>query len=116
VLRIDESSYHDLFINPEKCGYEGPQWFARLIVRLFPSPDLRILLDPAEEALLPNHQEVLPAETLRLLEAYRSFVKTRKRCVILDASKSATSVTEEAYAAIIDTLAQRTDRQLKNRF
>jgi hypothetical protein len=115
VLRIDENCYHDMFIHLERHGYGGPVWFVRLFAKLFPSPDLWILLDPAAEGLHSKNQDVLPAETLRLLEAYRSFVKTREQYVILDASKPAASVTEEAYAAIIDALAQRTDRQLKNR-
>jgi hypothetical protein len=58
----------------------------------------------------------LLANTLREREAYRSFVKTRKKYIILDAERSQTSVTEEAYAAIIDALTLLTDRQLKNRF
>jgi hypothetical protein len=62
-----------------------------------------------------NH-EVLSAQTLRQLEACRSFVKTRNRYVILGVGKPAASVTEDAYSAIIDMLVQRTDRRLKNRF
>jgi hypothetical protein len=60
--------------------------------------------------------EALPAEALRRLEAYRAFVKTKKKCVILNASEPAARVTEEAYTAIIEMLAQRADRQLKRRF
>jgi thymidylate kinase len=88
----------------------------RLFLRLFPSPDLWILLDPAAGGLHSENQDVISGETLRQLEAYRSFVKARKRYVVLDASKPPASVTETAYAAIIDVLAQRTDRQFKNRF
>jgi hypothetical protein len=116
VLRIDENCYHDLVINPERHDYGGPAWFARLFVKLFPSPDLCILLDPAAEGLRSKNQNIVSEKTFKQLEAYRSFAKTRKQYVILDASKSAASVTEEAYAAIIDALAQRTESQLKNRF
>jgi hypothetical protein len=115
-LCIRESCCYELVIAPERYRYYGPVWFARLVTKLSPSLDLWILLAPAEEGSLPSHQEVLPAEILRILEAYRSFVKTKKRYVILDASKPSDSVREEAYAAIIDTLVQRTDGRLKNRF
>jgi len=116
VLRLDESYYHDLLINPKGRSDEGPVWLVRLFLRLFPSPDLWILLDPAAGGLHSENQDVISGETLRQLEAYRSFVKARKRYVVLDASKPPASVTETAYAAIIDVLAQRTDRQFKNRF
>jgi hypothetical protein len=116
TLHLHESYYHDLFINPKRCRYSGPRWFARLVGKLFPSPDLWIMLDPAADALQPRPPELPSGETLRKIEAYRSFVKTRKEHIILDASKPVTSVTEEAYAAIIHMLAQRTDRKLKNRF
>jgi hypothetical protein len=36
--------------------------------------------------------------------------------VILDASKPPAAVTEDAYAAIIDTLAERANKELKDRF
>jgi energy-coupling factor transporter ATP-binding protein EcfA2 len=116
VLRLDESYYHDLLINLKGRSDEGPVWLVRLFLRLFPSPDLWILLDPAAGGLHSENQDVISGETLRQLEAYRSFVKARKRYVVLDASKPPASVTETAYAAIIDVLAQRTDRQFKNRF
>jgi hypothetical protein len=113
-LRIRENCYHDLFIDPTRFRYYGPVWFARLVGKLVPSPDLWILLDTPAEVMQSGDQPLLSAETLRQLEAYRSFVKTRKRYVILDAGKPVACVTEEAYAAIIDMLAQRTEKQLIN--
>lgn len=116
ALRIDEYCYQDLFIHSETHGYGGSVWFARLLAKLFPSPDLWILLDSAAEGLHSKNQDVASEESFEQLEAYRSFAKAKKQYVILDASKPAAIVTEEAYAAIIDTLAQRTERQLKSRF
>jgi thymidylate kinase len=116
VLRIDENSCHDLFIHSERHSYGGPVWFARLLAKLFPSPDLWILLDPAVDGLHSKSQDIFSEETIKQHEAYRSFAKTKKQYVIFDASKSPASVTEEAYAAIIDALAQRTERQIKSRF
>ncbi len=116
TLRICDSSYTDLLTDPKSHGYGGPMWFARLAGKLFPSPDLWILLDPDPEGLQSRDWEAPSSEALRQLEACRAFVKTRKSYVILDASKPAARVTEEAYAAIIDTLAQRAARQLKRRF
>jgi len=115
-LCVYEGCYQDMLIDPQKYRYGGPMWFARLVGKLFPSPDLWVLLDISAEAVQSKNQEFPSAEALRQLEAYRAFVKTRKRYVILDASQSIDCITENAYAAIIDTLAQRADRKLKRRF
>jgi hypothetical protein len=115
VLRIDEGCVRELFIHPESHCDGGLVWLVRLLAKLFPSPDLWILLDPAALGLHSTHQDVVSEQALRQIEAYRSFVKTTKQYVILDASKPSSCVTEKAYAAIIDTLATRTERQLKTR-
>jgi hypothetical protein len=117
TLRIFDSYCHDLLIDPRRFRYGGPKWFARLISRLAPSLHLWILLDPDADGAYSKRQELLPAETLRQLEAYRSFVKTRKRYIILGASQPTDSITESAHAAIVDTIIQLTyDRKLKSRF
>ncbi len=112
TLRICDRYYHDLRIDPIRYRYGGPMWFARLVGKLFPSPDLWILLDAPAEVLQSRKQEVSPAETARQRDAYRSFVKTRNNYVILDASKPVDNVTEAAYSAIIDTLARRAHSKL----
>jgi hypothetical protein len=115
-LRICGTSCYELSIDPERYRYGGPTWFARLVVKLMPSPDLWILLDSTTGVFQSGSQLVPTSITQAQLSAYRSFVKTRKRYVILDASGPPDSVAEGAYAAIVDTLVARTDRKLKNRF
>jgi hypothetical protein len=116
LLRICEGYYHDLLIDPKKYSYSGPMWFARLVGALLPTHDLWILLDPSSDGMQSEIQQGALAKTHAQLEAYRSFVRTRKRYVILDASCPAANVREGAYTAIIDTLADRAERKLKNRF
>jgi hypothetical protein len=115
LLRIYEGYYHDLLINPKTYRYGGPMWFARFVGKLFPLPDLWVMLDPQTDNLQTTNPEVQPTEIRKQLDVYRAFVKTRKRYIILDASLPADQVTESAYAAIIDTLAKRADKTLKNR-
>jgi hypothetical protein len=116
TLRIYDGCHNELLFNPNKYRYGGPKWFARLIVKIFPSHDLWILLDVPANISHSSSQNILPADTLREREAYRSFAKTRKRHIILDSSMPPSNVAEEAYYAIIDTLTQRTERQLRNRY
>jgi hypothetical protein len=62
TLRIFERFYHDLLIEPKSYGYSGPMWFARFVGRLFPSPDLWILLDPAGGGSQSRNGEVISTE------------------------------------------------------
>jgi ABC-type dipeptide/oligopeptide/nickel transport system ATPase subunit len=116
TLRISQSCWCDLLAAPGRYRYGGPMWFVRFVGKLFPSSDLWIMLDPQIDNLETTNPEVQSAEIRRQLDVYRAFVKTRRRYVILDASQLTDRVTESAYAAIIDTLAQRADRRLKSRF
>jgi hypothetical protein len=116
TLHLCEDCYHDLLIDPKRYSYSGPMWFARLVGALLPTHDLWILLDPSSDGMQSEIQQGALAKTHAQLEAYRSFVKTRKRYVILDANGPAANVREGAYTAIIDALAERTNRKLKNRF
>jgi hypothetical protein len=114
-LSISESSYCELFFDRKRYEYTGPAWFSRLALKLMPSADLWIFIDPALASDRPDGNRV-SKEALGELEAYRAFIKTRKRYVILDANKPTAGVTEDAYAAIINALAERAKRELENRF
>jgi hypothetical protein len=114
TLRISEGYRYQQLIDLQEHPNGIPTWFARLIASLLPSNDLWILLDP-DPALQSGGQEQ-PADAVRQLNSYRSFVKTRRRHAILDASHPTNCVSECAYAAIIGTLTERADRTLKSRF
>jgi hypothetical protein len=116
TLCIRGSYYYDLLIAHQGQRYGIPDWFVRLIGRLLPPADLWILLEPGAEGIETSSRELPPREKARQLGAYRSFVKMRKIYVILDASKSTASVTEDAYAAIINALSRRTNQTLDKRF
>jgi hypothetical protein len=116
TLRIWESCYLELLVVPQQYGYGGPELFAQLVCKLLPATDLWILLDPATKGVQSGGEDTPSAETLRQLEAYRAFVKTKKRYLILDALQPTDRITESAYTAIIETLAQRAGRELRHCF
>jgi hypothetical protein len=116
TLRICESGCYELSIDRQRYQYGGPMWFARLVGKLSPSPDMWILLDSATDVYQSGSQQIPHPITSAQFAAYCSFAKTRKRCVILDANQSVSRVAEGAYCAIVDMLAERAERQLKNRF
>jgi hypothetical protein len=116
TLRISPCCRYTLAIGSGRCREENSWQFTQFIWRMLPSPDLWILLDTTAEKLLSSNPGLMREEAERVLESYRTFARTRKNCIILDASKPDGAVTEEAYVAIIAALAQRTQRALKNRF
>jgi hypothetical protein len=87
---------------------DSPAWLARLAGRLTPAHDLCILLQEGAEEN--------PAASSSRHEACRAFLQTRKRSVVLDTSQPVETVTEGAYAAIVDALVQRAEKRLKKRF
>jgi len=116
TLRVCESSYYHLLADPESSSSGAPKWLLRLVGRLLPSADLWILLEPSSEGAQSSGQNVPSTRVPTQIAAYRSFVKMRKRYMILDASKPLDAVVEDAYVAIIDTLAERASKKLKSRF
>ncbi|MGD0831018.1 MAG: hypothetical protein ABR907_08760 [Terracidiphilus sp.] len=115
TLRFCESSGYDYLIDPKRIRNGVPAWFVQLAAKLLPSPDLWILLDTPSDELQSGSQSMASNETGRL-EAYRSFVKTRESYIILDAGKPVEALMEDAYAAIIDVLAQRARSIIDRRF
>jgi hypothetical protein len=114
LLRINEGCYHDLVVDPARFGYNGPLWFVSLLERLLPSQDLWILLD----GTIPSAQagKGSPSEQRKQSSAYRDFIASRKRNLVIDPEWHIERQTEAAYAGIIDMLAKRTDIGLKARF
>jgi hypothetical protein len=88
--------------------FHAPAWMARLVGSLTPSSDLCILLQGGREVNL--------AAASSRWKASHGFLRTRKRSVILDASRPVEAVTEDAYAAILDALVERAAMRLKKRF
>jgi hypothetical protein len=116
TLHLRVCSSRELLIGlPGKCR-SGIRWIPRLVARLFPSSDLWIMLDPADERLPSGNTKLPCVKTDWQREACLAFVKTRKNFVILDANRSVAELTKDAYAAIIKALVCRTDRQLRKRF
>lgn len=109
TLRICDCRCYELLIAPSKRQYDGPACFARLVGRAFPSAVLWIFIGQ-------DYAAMQTAKIARQLESLRSFVGKNGNLVVLDASKPAVSVTEDVYAVIIDTLEQRTDGILRNRY
>ena len=116
TLRISGNNYCDLLIAPPRCGYAGPMWFARLVGKFFPPTFLWVLLQRDSEKSKSINSEPSSPTILKQREAYVSFIRTRRNYVILDTGIELESIAENAYSAIVDSLARRTGDKLKIRF
>jgi hypothetical protein len=114
TLRLNECDRCKPLIVSQQIGYHVPRWFAGLITTILPSSDLWLLIDrgPRMQLVLSERSEGRPNQ----LQAYRSFVKTRRNHVIVDDSQTADCAREAAYDAIVKTLVERTEKKLNDRF
>ena len=100
ALLICDRYYHDLLVDPVRYRFGAPMWTARFVGALMPRPALWILLDAPPEVLQSRKQEVAAEETARQCLAYRAFIRTRAKHVIVDASRPLVEVISQAEHAV----------------
>jgi len=110
-LIIFNRYYHDILVDPKRYRYGGPIWLARWVGKLIPKPDIWILLDAPPEVLQERKQEVPFEETVRQRKEYLKLVKGMENGIVIDASKSLDEVVGDVNRAIVDFMAQRTEKR-----
>lgn len=113
ALVLFDRYYQDLLVDPGRHRYGGPLWLARFAGRLFPRPDLVILLDAAPEILHARKREVSLQETARQREAYLDLVRALPNGRIVDAARPPLEVATEVERTVLAHMAQRTARRLR---
>jgi thymidylate kinase len=113
ALVLFDRYYHDLLVDPIRHRYGGPMRLAQLAGRLYPRPDLVILLDAPADVLHARKHEVPLEETARQREAYLELVQSLPCGHVVDASMPIHKVVADAEKIILDHLATRTARRLK---
>jgi thymidylate kinase len=104
-LVIFDRYLHDILIDPLR--YRIPKSslrFARLIVRLAPSPDLYVLLDVPAEIVQQRKAEVSPAESQRQRLAYLDMFQSLPNAFVVSAAASVDEVAEEIKSVILESL------------
>ena len=112
ALVLFDRYYQDLLVDPRRHRYGGPLWLARVAQRLYPKPDLVILLDAAPEVLHGRKREVSPRETARQREAYLDLVRELPNGRVVDAARLPHEVAAEVERVILTRMSERTSRRL----
>jgi thymidylate kinase len=104
--------FHDVLVDPRRYRYGGPKWFAELLCRLLPEPDLVILLDANEDLILSRKTELTRAEIQRQRQAYAElrFQRAKEVCVRTDAGIESTL--EASATAVAEFMKQRFDKRI----
>lgn len=101
LILFDRHFFLDVAIDPLRYRYGGPLWFARLMGRLLPKPDLVILLDAPIEVLQNRKQEISLEEAARQRSAYLELIEKWPNSHIIDVSKPLEQVIREAKQIIL---------------
>lgn len=107
MLKIWDRYYYDLLVDTKRYRYGGFAWYARLIAKLVPKPDLIILLDAPAEVIQSRKKEVSFQETLRQQKAYVELVSRLENGFIVDATLPVQQVINEVSKAVIDCLVKK---------
>lgn len=103
--------FDDVLIDPKRYRYGGPLWLARMLRPLIPKPDLILVLDATEEAVLSRKQEIDPAEVQRQRQLYARCIDRTSSTRVINATGSISQVTVEAVTTVIEYLSERFERQ-----
>ena len=113
TLVVYDRYYHDLLVDPKRFRYNGSLWFAKVMGKLIPQPDLWILLDAPAEVLQARKQEVAFEETARQRDAYLKLICNLPNGYVVDASMSVDLVVTDIENTILEYLQKRTTTRLK---
>jgi thymidylate kinase len=109
TLILFDRYYPDVLVDPVRYRLPASTlWFAKLLARLVPLPDLYILLDVPAEVSQQRKPEVTCEESRRQRLAYLQMFHSLPNAFIVDAACSLDDVTQQMKAVIVEAMANRT--------
>ena len=99
-------------VDPLRYRYGGPKWFAKLLSRLIPEPDLVILLDANEDLILSRKAELPRAEIQRQRQAYAELRFQRAKKVYVRTDAGIQSTLKASATAVAEFMKQRFDKRI----
>jgi thymidylate kinase len=107
TLVVFDRYFYDVIVDPKRARFSGPAWFARLLARMVPRPDITLVLDADEHVMFARKGELSVAELQRQRLAYRelSVGMTVKKTVLTD--RDIDQSVADATAAVVSFLHNR---------
>jgi hypothetical protein len=116
TLRLYDGYYADVLIDRSRSVYGGPLWFARAVCKLFPNPDVWILLKDSTDDSGSEHRKSWPQSSPEKTDPYLAFLGSEHRYITVIRNRPTSDIVEDTYGGILETLARMTERKLKRRF
>jgi thymidylate kinase len=113
-LVLFDRYFHDALVDPQRYRYGGPAWFARLLSRLVPQPDLVVLLDADNHLVLSRKKELPFHEIDRQRRAYSQLRFTRAPQIVVNTESGIESAIQESAGAVTEFMSQRLDRRMRH--
>ena len=104
----------DAIVDPKRYRYSGPIELLRGIWRVVPKPDLLIFLDAPAEVIQQRKQEVVPAEVVRMRDAYRALAAETANAVVVDTNQPIDATVAQVTRTVLDHMSARVQRRMKS--
>ena len=105
-LVVSDRYLDDIQVDPRRYRLpDSSLWFARVVVRLAPRPDLYVLLDVSAEIVQQRKAEVQPAESQRQRLSYLEFFRWLPNACVVDAAAPVDQVATEVKTVVLKSLA-----------
>jgi thymidylate kinase len=106
-LVVFDRYFYDVIVDPKRARFGGPAWFALLLARLVPRPDITLVLDADEHVMYARKGELSVKELHRQRLAYRDLDvgMTAKKTVLTD--QDVAQSVADATAAVVGFLHNR---------
>jgi thymidylate kinase len=113
TLVIFDRYYHDVLADPRRYRYGAPLFYARLMGRFVPQPDLVFVLDAPPEVVQARKQEVSISESVRQRAAYLDLATQLRATHVIDAAQPLDQVVAEVAKIVLTRLESRLAAQLE---
>ncbi len=103
--------FHDVLVDPKRYRYGGPKWYANLLSRWVPEPDIVIRLDADEQLIFSRKPELLPDEIRRQRLEYDRLCFRRAQKVTIRTDSDIESSVQASIQALVDFMRHRFQAQ-----
>jgi len=105
-LVVMDRYYYNYYLDPVSVKYYGPRWLLDLSRRLFPKPDLVVVLKTPTDTLLARKQELSPEEIVRQKNLLEQLPFAARHTLEVDAARPPDVTAREILRKAAEVAAQ----------